>query len=227
MNLYPLFAPIILTDLIFTQYGGHPDNSGPLQRQAAYLMAEMAASRDLSTLLLPVTVTGTFTFNPIHMQNGLMLDYGYINRVIATYFLDFDGTVYWGQTGTANDYVAIKNDDFGVLDINYMLSTCNCSNSTSMYPYKIRVVYEAGLPTGTATRPDYLMALTIYADLMLQEMIGYGNEAPGDIGVQRYNNQEYREERVGLLRTTYGTSARANLAHRLLTGERLHRYAGL
>ena len=224
---FPYNSPIIMTDAIFGLYGGHAGDSVPAQRTAAYLMAEMAATRDLSTLLLPVTVTGTYTFNPIHMQNGLMLDYGYIQRVIATYFLDFDSAVYWGQTGTANDYVAIKNDDYGVLDINYMLSTCNCSNSTSMYPYKIRVVYEAGLPTGTATRPDYLMALTIYADLMLQEMIGYGNEAPGDIGVQKYANQEYREERVGLLRTTFGTSARANLAHRLLTGERLHRYAGL
>ena len=223
MNFYPLNSAIILTDTIFTQYGGHPGSSGPAQRSAAYLMAEMAASRDLSTLLLPVTVTGTFTFNPIHTRNGLMLDYCYIQRVIATYLLDFDGNIYWGQTGTANNYVAIGEDDFGTIDINYTLNP----GSVSIYPYKIRVVYEAGLPTGTATRPDYLMALTIYADLMLQEMIGYGNEAPGDIGVQKYANQEYREERVGLLRTTFGTSARANLAHRLLTGNRLHRYAGL
>jgi hypothetical protein len=161
------------------------------------------------------------------MQNGLSLDYGYVQRVISTSFLDFDGTAYWTQAGTGNDYVAIKHADYGVLDIDYMISNCNCSNSLSPYPYQIRVVYEAGLPTGTATRPDYLMALSIYADLMIQEIVGYGNEAPGDIGVQRYSNQEYREERVGLLRTTYGTSARANLAHRLLTGERLHRYAGL
>lgn len=223
MNLYPLSNPIILTDTIFTQYGGHPDSSSPAQRTAAYLMAEMAASRDLSTLLLPVIVTGTFTFNPIQTQNGLMLDYCYIRRVIATYFLDFDGNVYWGQTGTSNNYVAIREDDFGTIDINYMLNP----GASSTYPYKIRVVYEAGLPTGTATRPDYLMAMTIYADLMLQEIIGYGNEAPGDIGVQKYANQEYREERIGLLRTTFGTSARANLAHRLLTGDRLHRYAGL
>jgi hypothetical protein len=227
MNFYPLNSAIILTDALFTQYGGHTDNSGPLQRQAAYLMAEMAATRDISTLLLPVIVTGTFNFNSVQMSNGIMLDYGYIQRVLATYLLDFDGSIYWGQTGTANNYVAIKNDEFGVLDLNYMLSTCGCSNGTSIYPYKIRVVYEAGLPTGTATKPDYLMALTIYADLMLQEMIGYGNEAPGDIGVQKYSNQEYREERIGLLRTTFGTSARANLAHRLLTGTRLHRYAGL
>jgi hypothetical protein len=224
---YPISAAIILNDATFVQYGGHTGSSVAAQRNAAYLMAEMAATRDLSTLMMPVIVTGTFTFNPIHMQNGLMLDYGYINRVIATYFIDFDGTIYWGQTGTSNNYVAIKDDDFGILDVNYLIGNCGCASSNSAFPYKIRVVYEAGMQTGTSTKPDYLMALTLYADLMLQEMIGYGNEAPGDIGVQRYNNQEYREERIGLLRTTFGTSARANLAHRLLTGDRLHRYAGL
>lgn len=216
-----------MTDLIFSQYGGHIDSTGPLQRQAAYLMAEMAATRDLSTFLMPVIVTGTFLFNPVMMRNGLILDYGYVHRILGTYFIAFDETIYWGQTGTANNYIALRHDDFGVMDINYVLSTCNCATSAAPFPYQIRVVYEAGLPTGTALRPDYLMAMTIYADLMLQEMTGYGNEAPGDVGVQRYSNQEYREERVGLLRTTYGTSARANLAHRLLTGTRLHRYAGL
>jgi hypothetical protein len=227
MTFYPLNSAIILTDTLFVQYGGHTGSSVAAQRNAAYLMAEMAATRDLSTLLLPVIVTGTYTFSPIDMRNGLMLDYGYIRRVLSTSFLDFSGDVYWTQAGTGNDYVAIGHADYGVLDINYLVNNCNCSTTLSPYPYQIRVAYEAGLPTGTATKPDYLMALTIYADLMLQEMIGYGNEAPGDVGVQKYSNQEYREERIGLLRTTFGTSARANLAHRLLTGTRLHRYAGL
>lgn len=227
MNFYPLNSAIILNDTIFTAYGGHPDSSSPAQRQAAYLMAEMAATRDISTLLLPVTITGTYTFNPILMQRGLLLDYGYVSRVFTTSFVQFDGTVYWSQTGTNNNYVSIQSEDFGIVDINYLVGQCGCWTYGSTFPYRIQVVYEAGLPTGTATKPDILMALTIYADLMLQEMIGYGNEAPGDVGVQEYSNQDYREKRVGLLRTTFGTSARANLAHRLLTGTRLHRYAGL
>ena len=35
--------------------------------------------------------------------------------------LDFTGAIYWGQTGTSNYYVAIKDDDFGVLDVNYLI----------------------------------------------------------------------------------------------------------
>lgn len=227
MNFYPLSSPIIMTDAIFTQYGGHVGNSGPLQRQAAYLMAEEAASDDLSTLLLPVIVTGTYFFNPSQLQKGLMLDYGQVHRVISTSFIDFDETVYWTQAGTGNDYVALRDAEYGVLDINYILNNCKCANSARPYPYQIKIVYEAGLPTGTANHSKYLMALTIYSDLMLQEIIGYGNEAPGDIGVQQYQNQEYREQRIGLIRTNFGTSARANLAHRLLLGKELHRYSGL
>lgn len=227
MNVYPFNAPIIMTDAIFLQYGGHQADSSSQQRQAAYLMAEMAATRDISTLLLPTIVTGTYSFNSVHLRNGLVLDYGYVHRIILTEFIDFDETSYWSQTGTANEYIALKNSEFGIMDINYLLGACHCASVSRPYPYQIKVVYEAGLPTGVASQPDYLMAMTIYADLMLQEMIGYGNEAPGDVGVQRYSNQEYREERVGLLRTTFGTSARANLAHRLLTQKRLRRYVGL
>jgi hypothetical protein len=71
------------------------------------------------------------------------------------------------------------------------------------------------------------MALVTYADIILQEMIGYGNEAPGDVGVQEYANQEYREKRVGLIRTSFGTSARANFAHRMLSRLRKYRWCGL
>ena len=57
---YPLNAPCILNDATFVQYGGHTGSSVAAQRNAAYLMAEMAASRDLSTLMMPVIVTGTY-----------------------------------------------------------------------------------------------------------------------------------------------------------------------
>jgi hypothetical protein len=226
-GLYPLTSAIILNDASFVSYGGHTGNSTAAQRNMAYLLSEIAATKDLDTFLLPVIITGTYVFTNHILQHGLLLDYGYIHQVYVTNFIDFDETVYWSQAGTGNDYVAIQNDTFGILDINYILSSCNCATASRPLPYKVQVVYKSGFPTGTSTRPDVLMALTTYADLMLQEMIGYGNEAPGDIGVQEYANQEYREKRIGLLRTSFGTSARANLAHRLLTGLRKYRWCGL
>ena len=70
---YPFNSAIIMTDLIYRQYGGNPDSSSPLQRAAAYLMAEMTATEDLDTFLMPVIVTGTYLFNPIQMRNDVNL----------------------------------------------------------------------------------------------------------------------------------------------------------
>jgi hypothetical protein len=88
-------------------------------------------------------------------------------------------------------------------------------------------VYTAGLPTGTANQPDMLMALTEYAKIGINEMIGFGNEAPGDIGVQDFQNQQYREMRVKLLRTSFGTSAKAQFIDRLLSKYKQRRWVGL
>jgi hypothetical protein len=72
-----------------------------------------------------------------------------------------------------------------------------------------------------------LLALTTYASIILNEIVGYGNESPGDMGVQSFSNQEYRETRKTLLRTSFGTSARAQFAHGLITRFRKMRYVSL
>jgi hypothetical protein len=71
------------------------------------------------------------------------------------------------------------------------------------------------------------LGLTTYADIILNEIQGYGNEAPGDIGVTDYRNQQYSESRVALIRTAFGTSARAQFVHRLFIKFRHHRWVGL
>ena len=118
--------------------------------------------------------------------------------------------------GTANDDVTLLSDEYGTAII-----------GCSIYPFKAEFTYEAGLPSGTSYHPDILLGLTTYADIILNEIIGYGNEAPGDIGVQNYKNQQYTESRVELIRTTFGTSARAQFVHKLFTKLRKHRQVGL
>src|SRR4030043_6695 len=56
---------------------------------------------------------------------------------------------------------------------------------------------------------------------------GIGNEAPGDVGVQDYRNQQYSESRAALIRTVFGTSARAQFVYKLFTKLRKHRWVGL
>jgi len=155
------------------------------------------------------------------------MDYRYINSVGLVRFFDEEETMYWSQTGTTNYYVSIRGDGKrGILDIDYWVSHCNCCTA-GQFPYKVQVIYNAGLQSGTSYHPDVLLALTTYADIILNEITGYGNEAPGDIGVQYYSNQEYRESRVALLRTQFGTSARAQFATKLLTRLRKLRFVGM
>lgn len=221
---YPYTSPIILTDEIYTAYGGHTGSSVTAQRQAAYQISEMKVSEDLETYLTPTIVTGTYLYKPT--DKFLILENTYINRVIQTSFVDEEEQVYWSENGTNNIYVSLRDSERGLVDIHYLLGKCNCL-SHARYPYKIEIVYECGLSSGTSYQPDLLLALTTYADIILNEIIGYGNEAPGDIGVQSYANQGYSENRVKLLRTTFGTSARAQFVRKLLSVYRRERYIGL
>jgi hypothetical protein len=211
---FPYSAPIILTDTIFNLYGGHTGSSVAAQRQAAYLIAEMAASDDISSFLLPTIVTGTAVYNPLRQ---FILEHGYVNRIIRTRFMSVDETVLSTIWGTANEDVTLVSDELGTAVI------CSCDT----YPFKVEFTYEAGLPSGTSYLPNILLGLTTYADIILNEIIGYGNEAPGDIGVKDYKNQQYSESRVALLRTTFGTSARAQFVSKMFTKFRKHRWVGL
>jgi hypothetical protein len=220
MNYYPYSYPLILTDTIFNLYGGHTGSSVSAQRQAAYFIAEITASDDLSTFLLPTIVTGTYLYSPLHK---FVLDQGYVTKIIQTKYICQDEDVYYTVLGTANDYVTLENEEYGIVTINGSCSICG----SLAYPFKVQFVYEAGFPSGTSYHPDILLGLTTYADIILNEIQGYGNEAPGDIGVTDYRNQGYSESRVALIRTAFGTSAKAQFVRGLFTKLRKYRWVGL
>ena len=223
LNWYPYSDPIILTDDLFNS-----DKLGltlglEVQRQAGYWLAEWKATQDLSTFLLPTTYSGTFLFK----NYELLLDHNYVSAVNLTRFIDFQERVYYTISGTANIYQSMASEERGILDLQYLIGNCACHSASRPNPYKVQVVYETGLPSGTSYRPNVLLALTTYATIILNEVIGYGNEAPGDIGVAEYANQEYREKRKGLVNNAFGKSAKATFAHGLLTGLRKYRHVSL
>lgn len=221
MDIYPYSAPIILTDVIFAAYGGNVADSSATQRTNAYWLAEMAASEDLNTFLLPTVYTGTYLYKPT-----LILEHAWVQAVLSTRFIDNEETTYYTVNGTDNVYVDLLLPERGVVRVDAIVGTCNC-HSHGEYPHQVQVVYRAGLNSGTSYKPDILLALTTYAQIILNEIVGYGNEAPGDVGVQEFKNQQYSEKRVGLIRTTFGTSAKAQFAHRLLTKLRKRRFVGI
>lgn len=221
MNVYPHSSPIILDDDTFVALGGETGTSTSRQRQAAYLGAEKKVTSFIGSFLLPTTVTGTYTHDPVR---PVVTDYGYVNKVNSVFVRtrDFDDDCSITETEKC---AYIREDGYGILDINWVVSTCHCSPSNV---YQVQVSYDAGLPTGTITQDDYLAAVVAVADTTLKEISGdLGNESTGDIGVQSFSNQGYGEKRVALGRTDLGSSARMAWAANILRPLRRRRIAGL
>ena len=224
MNFYPYNSPIILTDDIYESYAGS-DLLGLTttnQRQAAYWMAEEKASEDIGTLLLPTTITGSYSYS-----SRIVLEHAWVHTIYATRFIDFEGSIYHTITGMDNIYLSLYDDERGLVDLAYAVGNCHCHTHANPHPYKVQIAYQAGLPSGTSYRPDVLMSLTTYASIVMNEIIGYGNEAPGDAGIAEFSNQQYREKRRGQLNTVFGDSPRARWAWRQLTRLRRYRYVSL
>jgi hypothetical protein len=209
---YPYFSPIILTDPLFLQFGGQTGTSTVAQRQAAYLLAEEQVTEHLNTFLLPTTVTGTYQWN---FGNPFELDYGHLLSVTRVTVSDVD----WAnscQVDTATGCSQIRNARYGYIDVSAILSCGGCG-SIIAYPYNVQVVYESGLYSGTSYQPSVLAALSLAAQINLNEWdASLANEGTADIGIQSFSNQSYSENRVKLGRNAFGSSASAQRIGRLI-----------
>lgn len=220
---YPYNTAQILTDDIYTAHGGHTGSSTAAQRQAAYLIAEKAVTLDIGTYLVPTTVTGSFSYD---LYSPIKLEHTYINKVNALFFFDTEESNYYTITDQNSPYFSIRNNDYGIVDIHYFVGSCNC-HSDGEFPYIVKVSYTAGLASGTVYQADHLLGLSTYAEIILNEMLGFGNESPGDIGVQTFRNQQYSEMRIGMYDTVFGNSPRARFAHRMFDDLRIYRQVGI
>jgi len=217
MELYPYLSPYILTDTIFVNYGGHTGTSVAAQRNAAYFIAEKMASEDMHTFLQLTTITGTY---PRNWQGKYQFNYNFIWNINQVRFLDNEGNSLLTVVGNDyKNYFDFMDDERGLICVIYPGST--------VYTQKIEFVYQCGIPSGTAYSPDILLGLTTYADLVLNEILGYGNEAPGDVGVQSYRNIGYSEARIALMRTNFGSSARAQFAYKQFLNYKKRKWVGM
>ncbi len=213
-SIYPYQNPIILTPEIFALYGGKGSGTfSSAQLNIAFQQAEHQATAYIGTFLLPTIVTGTYSTVPTFTQR-IATDYGYVNRIldvsIKTQKINYSsGAELLSSSGAAFIY----DDTFGYVDVYRLQSICGCP-STSNYPYQYQITYEAGLPTGTATLPLMLQALTMAAQIHLNEMypgiVGM-NEGVGDVGIQEFESFTYRERRTAhsLVKSAFGGSAQA------------------
>jgi hypothetical protein len=226
MQIYPFNSPIILNDAVFSQYGGNGTGTfASAILQNAYLMAEMQVTSYIGAPLLPVTVTGTYPF--MH-QNRLATDYGYVQQLLNVSILTRQNCTDCSLTSNEGcGYV--YSDTFGYIDFRQLSSICGWSwwgfpsspYVLSYAPYQIQVAYTAGLPTGTATQPGILRALTIVAQIALDDMfpgvVGQ-NESVGAVGIQEFKSLDYSEKRAdhALVKTALGDDARSQRAKKLI-----------
>lgn len=226
MQIYPFSNPIILNDAIFAAYGGQGTGTfSNATLQAAYLMAETQVTNYIGTPLLPVTVTGTFPF--MH-QSRLATDYGYVQQILSVGVLTRQGCNDCGLT--SNDGCAyVYQDTFGYVDFRQLATVCGWSWWGYPYspyilnyaPYQVQLAYIAGLPTGTATHPNILRALTIVAQTNLNDMfpgmVGQ-NESVGAVGIQEFRALDYFEKRAehALIKTALGDDAQSQRAKKLI-----------
>ena len=236
MLIYPLNSPIILNDAVFVEYGGKTGTFTASQRSASYMVAEMQVTSYIGTPLLPVVITGTF---PYMGQQRIPTDYGYVSQLLAVNVLSQSAFSTTCDLVTNSGCGFIYNDTYGYIDVKQVLNSCNLGNVgyfafpypvfpptfPSVYnfpsPYQFQITYQAGLPTGTANLPPVLEALTILAQIDLNEKDPGNagmNEASGDLAVTRFRSLDYSEGRGlhSLIRTGVGESAKAMRVKRLL-----------
>lgn len=206
MFQYPYFIPQVLNDSIFVQFGGQTGSSTQVQRDAAYLLAEEQMTEHLSAFLVPTIITGSAAFR---YKTMFELEFGHVQQVLLFAVETVKSTnplVMQTNSGTA----VIRNADYGYIDADWL---CNLGGQ---YIYRSYAVYLSGLSSGTVTQPSMLSALTLAAQINLNEWVpDLANEGTADIGVQSFSNQSYTENRVKLGNTIFGNSAMAQRIARL------------
>ena len=237
MKLYPFTSPIILNDNVFAAYGGQIGTTTQAQRNAIYQMAEMQVSNYIGTLLCPTLVSGTFGYMG---KKRIVTDYGYVWSIEQLNVLSQNPFSSSSNLISHPGCAFIWEDTYGYIDVRQVLSISNLaalgwwsglaplfpafSPFDQTNPYQFFMSYIAGLPTGTSMQPPVLHALTIMAQINLNEMapgvVGL-NEGIGDVGITEYQDggmRGYREKRKDsdIKRTILGSSPRANYAARLL-----------
>jgi hypothetical protein len=214
MQEFPYNYPTVLTDAIFLLYGGQTGTSSDATRQVAYMLSEQQVTEYLQAFIMPTTVTGTYFWKS---GNPIMLDYGHIIQVNQVVFSSVDGCNSCAVDTVTGCHAVRGSGEYGLIDVAALANCGGCSSIVGLYPYNVQISYTSGLQTGTTHQPPMLQALTLAAQINLNELdVSLSNEGTADIGIQSFTNQKYSEIRAKLGNSVFGNSAVAQRIARLI-----------
>jgi hypothetical protein len=230
MSIQPYFPYLVtgtsvLTDDIYTSFGGSLDNSTATQRNNAYMIAEQFAIQEIRTFLVPTSVSGTFAW-PV--DERLIAPHTHLRSISSLTAIHEAGCDCADDQVELSGCAWIMDYEAGIIS----LRECNnggsgqpaisCGCNTSGYygrPLLYQITYEAGLQAGlVAANPSALMGLTVAAELVLEQIIDphAAEGGPGDPSLTNFSDTGYSATRQYLRMTAFGGSPRANYAARML-----------
>lgn len=221
---YLVTGTAVLTDAIYSNFGGDLDDSTAGQRNNAYQIAEQFAIEEIGTFLVPTAISGTFAW-PQYDQR-LNLPHTHVRSVSSL------TAIHEAGCDCADDQVELSGCAWivdyraGIVDLRECGEqsgqpsiSCGCTYRANGEPLLYQIVYEAGIQAGlVAANASALMGLTIAAELALEQIVDphAAEGGPGDPSLTNFSDTGYSATRQFLLMTAFGGSPRANYAARML-----------
>lgn len=230
---YLVTGTTVLTDDIYTAYGGDLDDSTAAQRTAAYQIAEQFAIEEIGTFLVPTSISGTFAWplggiynSPLPLdQTRVNLPHTHVRSVTSLTAIHEAGCDCADDQVELSGCAWVLDYQAGIIDLRECgnlvggSAACSCAYTQGGSPLQFQIVYEAGIEAGrVASNPSALMGLTVAADLALEQIVdpSASEGGPGDPSLTNFSDTGYSATRQFLVMTAFGGSPRANYAARML-----------
>lgn len=220
---YLVTGTSVLTDSIYTTYGGNLDNSTAAQRSVAYQIAEQFAIAEIGTFLTPTTISGTFAWPT---NDRLLLPHTHVRSISSLVAIHETGCNCADDQIELSGCAWIMDFQAGIVELRecntgggQLSIACGCTYRQSGAPLLYQIVYDAGIEAGrVAANSSSLMGLTMAADLALEQIVDpAGAEGgPGDPSLTNFSDTGYSASRQFLVMTAFGGSPKANYAARML-----------